>query len=175
MKKILLSVMLFAAVSTTFAEDIKIVATSTTPVTTEVLANPPMDYDSMAGRPYYPNIMYPTLSQGDMLSSAIDVEKKFLTKAYGAELVTKIDNAITTSVKTAKTKAKTKEGQAMYLGEIISKIQQVQNYYGSYTSTPSNIAHVLNYMGYKLSMETIMLVYGNGEDLDSVLQLLQNK
>jgi hypothetical protein len=46
----------------------------------------------------------------------------------------------------SKTMATTKEGQAMYIGEIISKIQNIQNIYGGYSSNPSPVVSVLNYI-----------------------------
>lgn len=161
MKKILFFLLSFCLISLGHAQEL--------PTPTVV------DYDMMAGRPYYPNLIYPTMSQGDMYLAAIELETRFLIKVYGQTTLNKIDAAIASAVQTATTKAKTKEWQSYYLGEIIAKIQQVQNYYGSYTTTPSNVSHVLNYLGYKLSVETIGLLYWTGDDLDSVLQLLQNK
>lgn len=132
------------------------------------------DYDSMVQPGYfYPNVLYPNMNQMDMYHAAIALEKKNVETHFGAANVIKIDAAIAWVMAKSKTMATTKEGQAMYIGEIISKIQNIQNIYGGYSSNPSPVVSVLNYIWYRLSVEMLTMVYGTGADIDSILGILQ--
>lgn len=142
--------------------------------TTEFIAEiAPMDYDSMASRPYYPNILYPNLSQEDMLKAAYDVERKTLSTLYWEAIVAKLDALLDRLVFKAQTVAKTKEWQAMFLGEYISKIQMVQ---GMYTNSTKPIIHVINYIWYALSIKTLSILYGDlDENVDELLSWIEGK
>ena len=132
------------------------------------------DYDSMVQPGYfYPNVLYPNMNQMDMYHAAIALEKKNVETHFGAANVIKIDAAIAWVMAKSKTMATTKEGQAMYIGEIISKIQNIQNIYGGYSSNPSPVVSVLNYIWYRLSVEMLTMVYGTGTDIDSILGILK--
>lgn len=165
MKKLLVLLLALFAIAPAFASVSSVTEVTVSP---EVM---PMDYDSMVSRPYYPNILYPNLSQDVMLKAAYATERQAVVAAYSEAVAEKLDATIARMIAKSKTVAKTKEGQAMYLGEFISKIQMIQ---GNYYNSGKDILHVLNYIGYGLSVETMNLLYGNmNENVDELIEWIE--
>jgi hypothetical protein len=156
MKKLFFLALLLVA-TPTFAQLSSIPATEASAVDSTVI---PMNYDQMVmpGQPYYPTLMYPSLSQDMMLKAALEVAKQEVTKAYGEVVVVKLDAAVARIIAKAKTVAKTKEGQAYFLGEITNKIMIVQQ---QFYNSSNPLLHVLNYLGYTISLETMNIMYGD--------------
>lgn len=151
----------------TFAEVSSVDAPAEMPQPTAI------NYDQMItpGQPYYPNLMYPNLSQDLMLKAAVGVARDEVMKAYGEVVVTKLDNALVRIVTKAKTVAKTKEWQAYFLSEITNKIMMVQQ---QFYNSSNPLLHVLNYLGYAISIETMNILYGDmGKDIDGLLEWIE--
>jgi hypothetical protein len=166
MKKLLMFAMLFIAIPA-FAE------VSSIDPSAETAQPMAINYDQMVspGQPYYPNLMYPNLSQDLMLKAAVGVARDEVVKAYGDVVVAKLDNALARIVAKAKTVAKTKEWQAYFLWEITNKIMMVQQ---QFYNSSNPLLHVLNYLGYAISIETMNILYGDmGKDIDGLLEWIE--
>ena len=169
MKKLFMFALLLVA-TPTFAQLSSIPATEASAVDSTVM---PMNYDQMVmpGQPYYPTLMYPSLSQDMMLKAALEVAKQEVAKAYGEVIVVKLDAAVARIIAKAKTVAQTKEGQAYFLGEITNKIMIVQQ---QFYNSSNPLLHVLNYLGYTISLETMNIMYGDmGNDIDGLLEWIE--
>jgi hypothetical protein len=170
MKKLLMIALFFITLPT-FAQ------VSSVP---EVVDGVPVDaqemtpnYDQMVmpGQPFYPTLMYPNLSQDLMLKAALEMSKQEVAKAYGDVIVVKLDNAIARILAKAKTVAKTKEWQAYFLWEITNKIMMVQQ---QFYNSSNPLLHVLNYLWYTISLETMNILYGDmGKDIDGLLEWIE--
>lgn len=133
----------------------------------------PTNYDQMVmpWQPYYPTLMYPNLSQDLMLKAAVGVARDEVAKAYGDIIVVKLDNAIARIIAKATTVAQTKEWQAYFLSEITNKIMMVQQ---QFYNSSNPLLHVLNYLGYAISIETMNIMYGDmGKDIDGLLEWIE--
>lgn len=167
MRKLLFPLLVFVAVPT-FAQ----VSSVDAPASVEPTMYT-MNYDQMVmpWQPFYPTLMYPTLSQDVMLKAAIEMTRQEIKKAYGDVVLAKLDNAVARIVAKAKTVASSKEGQAYFLGEITNKIMMVQQ---QFYNSANPLLHVLNYLGYAISLETMTLLYGDmGNDIDGLIEWIE--
>lgn len=172
MKKLVILALLFVGLPT-FAQG------GVSSVSDEQAADPTVvdssvySYDQyvVPGQPMYPTLMYPNLSQDVMLKAAMEITKQEVAKAYSDAMLVKLDGAIARILAKAKTVAKTKEGQAYFLGEITNKVMMVQQ---QFYNSSNPILHVLNYIGYAISLETMNTLYGDmGKDVDGLIEWIE--